>query len=109
MCKSSLQRTTGKVKIKPQTAVQVPVKVGSNCRSREIEIYGLDRGFLSLNPGLLVCNAVAQRNERNRSMVIVVNTTGKCMVLRRGAVVARGEPITDQRVEDPRTRIRYRK
>lgn len=107
LCISSLLRTTGKVKIKPQTAVQVPVKVGSNCRSREIEIYGLDRGFLSLNPGLLVCNAVAPRNERNRSMVIVVNTTGKCMVLRRGAVVARGEPITNQRVEDPRTSDPY--
>lgn len=40
-------------------------------------------------------------------MVIVVHTTGKCMVLRRSAVVARGEPITNQRVEDPRTSEPY--
>lgn len=71
------------------------VKVGSNCCFCEIEIYGFDCGFLFLNLGLLVCNVVVLRNERNCLMVIVVNIIGKCMVLRWGVVVVWGELIID--------------
>lgn len=101
-CVSSLLRTVSKVKLKHQTVVQVPVKIGNtNLHSSELEIYGINRGYLSSSPGLLVCNAVAKLTKGNKSLAIIENTTGQFMTLERGVVVARVEPITDQLIKDP--------
>lgn len=56
---------------------------------------------MSSSPELLVCNAVAKVTKGNKTVAIIINTTGQFMTLKRGVVVARAEPITNHLIKDP--------
>lgn len=96
---TSLVRVANKKVLKPQTSTLI---WGKCKRQKEMKqqgtycISGIDSGFISQEPGLMITNSVIKMKKNKKFPVLVCNSTNKTIRLRRGNVVARAEKINDE-------------
>ena len=91
---SSLVRSCANVVLKPQTAMQIEVKMKEGPYFREgqeLEVISAEKGFLENEPGVVVANTVVRNNKQGRFSVLMLNGTNRTVRVKRGCIVGRVE------------------
>eukprot|EP00745_Piridium_sociabile_P008697 TRINITY_DN158_c0_g1_i1.p1 TRINITY_DN158_c0_g1~~TRINITY_DN158_c0_g1_i1.p1 ORF type:complete len:1374 (-),score=188.80 TRINITY_DN158_c0_g1_i1:1054-5175(-) len=91
---ASLVRSRCNVVLKPQTAMQIEVKMKEGpyfSEERELEIVSTEKGFLEKEPGIMLANTVVRNNKKGRFSVLMLNTTNRTVRIHRGCIVGRVE------------------
>ena len=97
---ASLVRLTSDQTIKPQTSCVCNAKIQNNpdLPPTLYQVSGVDKGYLSQEPGLMLANTVMKLHDQRTFPVMIVNTTNKTYHLHRGCVVGRAECIPSENV-----------
>ena len=99
---SSILRLTKKTLLRPQTTTICTVKLNNGFKipdSGLLEVSEVDFGYLSKEPGLVVCKAITKIRNPRRIPIMVVNQTNKFFNLKRGTVIGKGESIQEQEIK----------
>lgn len=97
---ASLVRLTSDKIIKPQTSCVCNAKIKNNpdLPPTLYQVSGVDKGYLSHEPGLMLANTVMKLHDQRAFPVMIVNSTNKTYHLRMGCVVGRAECIPSENV-----------
>jgi hypothetical protein len=72
----------------------------SRTSCRLFQVSAADTGFITSEPGLLVCNTVVELHQARTVPIMIVNQTNKTFRLRRGEVLATAESMLEQNLVD---------
>ncbi|CAG2230048.1 unnamed protein product [Mytilus edulis] len=98
---ASIVRLAQTTVFKPQTSNICYVKGNKNytfSTSTSFEISPITNGHLSYQLGLMVANSVANINEKRQMPVLIVNTTNRTYMFRRGIAIGRALPVLEENV-----------
>lgn len=93
---TSLVRVANKRVLKPQTSTLIwgKFKCQKHLKKKQIfSVSGIDGGFLSQEPGVIITNGVVKVAKNRKFPILVCNSTNKTIKLNRGSVVARVEEV----------------
>jgi hypothetical protein len=106
----SVLRLSNKTLLKPQTAYVCWTKARKfhKCytNSNLYEISAVDTGFIGSQSGVMIGNSVVNMSARNRYPVrIINNTSSKTIALKKGCVIGKLSPISEQNVVELKNAI----
>ena len=100
---ASLIRLRSKTLLKPQTATLCFGKVKNTSGfpdSKFCSVSAVDTNFIGSEPGLMVSNSLAKLGKGRTIPIMVVNHTNQTIRLSKGCVIAKIEPVENDKVRD---------
>ena len=98
---ASLARLTQRVKLKPQSNTVCFVRTKFDTKTSSMfEISHIEQGFIADEPGLMLAHSITPLTSYNTLPVSICNNTNKTILLRRGCVVGRVEPLACNEISE---------